>query len=180
MAKNVVLVPAPQEQDESQGEDSFSEKLRKKKQQNALRWKRWWTKNRESYNERRRLSAHTKNLKSKVDRPKTRGKRMRSESEETPTEEIAPLVLPSPVSNTTPLRPFQIDPVNFMQAQSRVMLPLHDSIARTFKLFAPSLQLPHQMPYNPAFGYQRGVPHFATSLSGVDLRVKSLGSITTD
>jgi len=45
----------------------------KKKQQNSVRWKRWWMKNREAYNEKRRLSAQIRSAKIKAEKAKVNG-----------------------------------------------------------------------------------------------------------
>jgi hypothetical protein len=45
----------------------------KKKQQNSVRWKRWWLKNREAYNEKRRVSAQLRSAKNRANREKQGG-----------------------------------------------------------------------------------------------------------
>jgi hypothetical protein len=47
-----------------------SDERMKKKQQNSVRWKRWWLKNREAYNEKRRLSAQLRSARNRANKEK--------------------------------------------------------------------------------------------------------------
>jgi len=56
--------------DDGNTDPSTNERV-KKKQQNSVRWKRWWLKNREAYNEKRRLSAQLRSAKNRASKEKS-------------------------------------------------------------------------------------------------------------
>jgi len=69
--------------------DPSDEKM-KKKQQNSVRWKRWWLKNREAYNEKRRLSAQLRSAKNRVNKEKSAAVPASSTKRMRKTQEVLP------------------------------------------------------------------------------------------
>jgi len=121
-----------EEMDSSVGEEVPDERM-KKKQQNSVRWKRWWMKNREAYNEKRRLSAQVRSAKLKAEKnTPTNGQTISKRIKMSPTEQTATLAPEQVVISVQPT----ISPIQNMRS---VLPPL------TLPPFTGVLSTPQQL-----------------------------------